>query len=306
MQASKKWFVIINPTSGNGASKKLWPKIKQELEDNNFEFEFAFTKHPNHSKKLLQKPVNQNINHIICVGGDGTIHNIVNAILQLKKQSADNIKLGVIPIGTGNDWVKTHGISSKNYKQAIQVILKDKLKQQDIGKITLDNNKNKEVYFNNLAGVGFDGYIVTKVSKYKHLGAIAYLMGTLMGLFSFKNYNATVTINSEIKRVKALMILIGICKYSGGGMQLTKSPVYNDGLFDISIAENFKAFDIIKNIIKLFNGKVTNSKKISTYKTTEISVNTEINQPIQADGELLGYGSFKCSIVKNALWFYSI
>ncbi|WP_412987454.1 diacylglycerol/lipid kinase family protein [Pontimicrobium sp. IMCC45349] len=305
MQASKKWFVIINPTSGNGASKKLWPKIKQELEDNNFEFKFAFTKHPNHSKKLLQKPVNKNIKHIICVGGDGTIHNIVNAILQLKKQSVDNIKLGVIPIGTGNDWVKTHGISSKNYKQAIQVILKGNLKQQDIGKITLNNNKNKEVYFNNLAGVGFDGYIVTKVSKYKHLGAVAYLIGTLMGLFSFKNYNATVTINSETKKVKALMILIGICKYSGGGMQLTKSPVYNDGLFDISIAENFKAFDIIKNIIKLFNGKVTNSKKINTYKTTDISVNTEIDQPIQADGELLGFGSFKCSIVKNALRFYS-
>ena len=89
-------------------------------------------------------------------------------------------------------------------------------------------------------------------------------------------------------------------------MQLTKTPTIDDGLFDISIAHNFKAFDIVKNIIKLFNGLVTKNPKIESLKTTQISITTKNkNLPIQADGELIGYGSFSVTIHPKALSFFS-
>jgi YegS/Rv2252/BmrU family lipid kinase len=296
------WFVVINPTSGNGKAKKLWPKIKQELNNQGFKYNFQFTQHDKHSIDLIQNTVNQNIKHIICIGGDGTIHNTINAIMLQKTVPSHQIHLGVIPIGTGNDWVKTHQISL-NYKKAIQIIKNGALKQQDIGEIQL---QNRVIFFNNLAGIGFDGYVVSKVHKYKHLGAIAYLYGTLKGLFTFKNFDVEINCNQTKIKTKALMVLVGLCQYSGGGMQLTKTPIIDDGLFDISIAHNFKAFDIVKNIIKLFNGLVTKDPKIESLKTTQISIETkDKNLPIQADGELIGYGSFSVTIHPKALSFFS-
>lgn len=298
----ERWFVIINPTSGNGKAKKLWPKIKQELNNQGFEYDFLFTQHDKHSTELSQNTINQGFKNIICIGGDGTIHNTINAIMSQNVVPAHNIHLGVIPIGTGNDWVKTHGIPL-HYKKAIAIIKKGEIKQQDIGEIQLDNNT---IFFNNLAGIGFDGYVVSKVHKYKHLGAIAYLYGTLKGLFAFKNFDVEIACNNNTKHTKALMVLVGLCQYSGGGMQLTKEPLIDDGLFDISIAHDFKAFDIIKNIIKLFNGLVTKDPKIESLKTTQISIQTkDQNLPIQADGELIGHGSFSVKIHKKALSFYS-
>lgn len=296
-----RWFVIINPTSGNGKAKKLWPKIKQELDNQYFDYDFQITTHDKHSLEIIQNTISQGVKQIICVGGDGTIHNTINAIIIQNLVPTHDIKLGVIPIGTGNDWVKTHRIPLR-YKKAITIIKKGQTEQQDIGEIQLQKSS---IFFNNLTGIGFDGYVVSKVHKYKHLGAIAYLYGTLKGLFAFKNFEVKVECNQEVKNTKALMVLIGLCQYSGGGMQLTKDPIINDGYFDISIAHNFKASDIIKNIIKLFNGNVTNSPKIESLKTSKVSITTKNkNLPIQADGELIGYGSFSVKIHPKALCFY--
>ena len=109
---NKKWFVIVNPTSGNGISKKIWPKIKKELKLQKFDFEVAFTEHEQHSKELVQNAINNNFYKIISVGGDGSLHNIVNGIFNSTITNYKSIKLGVIPIGTGNDWVKSY----RNYK----------------------------------------------------------------------------------------------------------------------------------------------------------------------------------------------
>lgn len=304
--ASKKWMVIINPTSGNGASKRKWPKIKALLEHHGFDFNFAFTEYSEHSKKLVQTSINQDVTHIICVGGDGTLHNIVNGIFSQDKTSASQIYVGVIPIGTGNDWVKTHNISN-NIEQAIKIIKKGHVLQQDIGKIIFEDKERPAVYFNNLAGVGFDGFVVSKVKSYKSLGAIAYLFGALISLFQFKNFNSTVILNSDEVSGKTLMILVGLCKYSGGGMQLTSNPNPFDGLLDVSIAQNLGKFEVVSVLPKLFNGKITHYKKVKTFKTDAINITiTQENKPfIQADGELIGSGNFKVSVIPKAFSFYA-
>lgn len=303
--ASKSWFVIINPTSGNGSAKNKWPKIERLLNKHNFNFGFAFTKYSNHSSELVQHAISKGMTKIICIGGDGTLHNIVNGIMAQKIMSSNKVCVGVIPIGTGNDWVKTHQIP-KNIESAVQLIKNKKIAQQDIGKIEFIDENKAPIYFNNLAGVGFDGYVVSKVDKYKHIGALAYLFGAIISLFSFKNFESKVSVNSEVISGKTLMVLIGVCKYSGGGMQLTNTPNPSDGLFDISVAKNFSKLDIIKNVTELFNGKISNHRKVKSVKSNHITV--EINQGkaplIQADGELIGSGNIKITLIPKAFSFY--
>lgn len=302
---SNSWFVIINPTSGNGSAKKKWPKIQELLKANYFTFNFAFTEYAGHSTTLVKEAISDGFKNIISIGGDGTLHNIVNGIMTQTNVSSSQIHVGVIPIGTGNDWVKTHNIT-KDFKQAIQIIKNGTTATQDIGKIEFLNQRKLPVYFNNLAGVGFDGYVVSKVDKYKHIGALAYLYGAIISLFSFKKFESKVSVNSEVISGKTLMVLIGVCKYSGGGMQLTNTPNPFDGLFDISVAKNFSKLDIIKNVTKLFNGKISNHRKVKPVKSNHMTV--EINQGkaplIQADGELIGSGNIKITLIQNAFSFY--
>lgn len=299
------WFVIINPTSGNGSAKKKWPIIKRHLEHYAFNFNYAFTEYSGHDQLLVQQAIKQNITNIISVGGDGTIHGIVNGIMEQTLLPSYSINVGVIPIGTGNDWIKTHNIP-KNIDAAINIIKNGNLSTQDLGKIEFLNTSKSSVYFNNLAGIGFDGFVVSKVAKFKNFGAIAYLYGTIISLFSFENFNSKVTINHDVIKGKTLMILIGLCKYSGGGMQLTESPNPFDGLFDVSIVENFSKFDILKNLSKLFNGKIHTVKKVRRLKTTDLKIEIEQNDfPfVQADGELLGKADINITIIPRAFSFY--
>lgn len=305
MANSNPWFVIINPTSGNGSSRKKWPEIQKLLITYKFKFEIKFTQHKSHSIELAQIAINQGFKNFICVGGDGTLHNIVNGIMLQNKVPSNEIHVGIIPIGTGNDWVKTHAISN-SFEIAIQTIKNGQLKLQDVGKINLVNENKPPIHFINLAGIGFDGFVVSKVNKYKHLGAMAYLSGALLGLFSFKNFQSTIHLNSTTIESKSLMILVGICKYSGGGMQLTKTPNPFDGLLDISIVKNIGKLDIIKNVVNLFNGKITNHKKVETYKCQSIKIEiSDANKEfIQADGELIGTGNIEISIVPKVFSFY--
>lgn len=306
MHTQKKWFVIINPSSGNGSGKRKWLKVQHLLKQHEFNFDYAFTEYPKHSITIVHKAIKQNIKNIICVGGDGTLHNIINGVMTQRFETSSNINVGVIPIGTGNDWVKTHGIS-RNISTAIQVIKKGHSVTQDVGVITFKNNAKPPVYFNNLAGIGFDGFVVSKVEKYKYLGSVAYLLGALFSLFSFKNFESKAIFNSKESSGKTLMILIGLCKFSGGGMQLTKTPDPFDGLFDVSIVKNLSKLEIIKNLTKLFNGKITSYKKVKPIKTSSIKIKIkETTLPyIQADGELIGQGDILVTLIPKAFSFYT-
>ena len=301
----KSWYVIINPTSGNGSAKKKLLQIKGLLEKYNFNFQFVFTTHQKNSIEYVKNAIDLNIKNIISVGGDGTLHNIINGIMSQNDVPTSEINVGIIPIGTGNDWIKTHNIPL-NLEGAVQKIKNGSLATQDIGKLVIQNSPKPPVFFNNLAGVGFDGFVVSKIETLKHIGALAYLYGALVSLFSFKNFESTVFTNSEAISGKTLMILIGLCKYSGGGMQLTKNPDPFDGLLDVTVAKDLNKFEIIKNLMKLFNGTIINYKKVTSFKTESVTIQINQKNPpyIQADGELIGVGNIEVSIIKKAFSFY--
>ena len=297
------WFVIINPTSGNGKSKKLIPKLISELNANSISFIHVITEYHNHGFELVQKAISDGYKKFISVGGDGTLHNIVNGVMSQLIVNSSEIKIGVIPVGTGNDWIKTYGIS-KNIKKNIQVIKQENSILQDIGKINLINYKSI-IYFNNLAGIGFDGHVVNSITKYKKLGSLSYLVGVIKGFSTYKPVQLKITINNKEIITTSLMTLIGICQYSGGGMQLTKNPDATDGLFDITIAENITIGNVLLNILKLFNGSIVNHPKVKTYKSNHVKIAIHDNSHpfIQADGELITTSNLEIQLIPKAIQF---
>ncbi|MDT0553628.1 diacylglycerol/lipid kinase family protein [Urechidicola vernalis] len=295
------WFIIINPTSGNGKSKKHIPKILQLLKQQQITYNYAITKYVKHEFELVQNAITNGYHKIISVGGDGTLHNIVNGILHQSVLSSSLIKIAVIPFGTGNDWVKNYQIS-KDLSKNISTIKSEHTTYQDIGKITLNSTKTI-VYFNNLAGIGFDGHVVNSIGKYKKYGAISYLLAVFVGFSKYKSVDLSIELDNKIIEVNSLMTLIGLCKYSGGGMRLTEKSDPTNGLFDITIIKHLNLATVLVNLPKLFNGKITKHRKVTTYKTNNISISLPKNKTVfmQADGELIDSENFTVELIPKAI-----
>jgi YegS/Rv2252/BmrU family lipid kinase len=299
---SNEWCIVLNPSSGGGIKQIKWKKIQSYLELKGLLGKIYTTKIEQNASRCVQNALKENYRKIIVVGGDGTISNAVNGIFTQDIVSSDEISIGLIPFGTGNDWAKTHGIP-KHYKKAIDIINNEKVARQDVGKVEINNSLER--YFVNHSGVGFDGSVVNKIGRYKYFGVMSYLIASIFNFWSYKNNFATISFNEKKNNSNFFMISVGLCKYSGGGMRLSKAPDPKDGFFDITLAENFNKLDVIKNLFKLFNGLLYTSKKVTSFKTREINVVIHNNFAYgQADGELLKSSSFKYTIKKNALLFF--
>ncbi|MDO6743294.1 diacylglycerol kinase family lipid kinase [Tenacibaculum soleae] len=296
------WFVIANPVSGNKKISKKWKEIEQLLNEKNIDFFVAFTTHSKHEIELVHTAIQQGYRNIISVGGDGTLHHVVNGIMTQRYVKTSDITVGVIPLGTGNDWIKTYNMPN-DVVNSINLIHQKKTILQDIGHLQLANTS---AYFNNVAGIGYDGYVVNKLNKLKRFGPIAYLLSGIAGLLLYKKTIFTIEVNNLSIETKCLMTLFGICKYSAGGMQLTDYKDTTDGLFDITIAKNLALIDLIRNIKKLYNGLIINHKKVETHLSNTLLITpkyAKIQPFIQADSELIGTGQVIASVIHKALRF---
>jgi len=296
---TKSWFLIVNPSAGNTNFKKSWICIQSLLKTKEIFFSFAFTQYTKHELVLVDEAIKQGYRNFISVGGDGTLHHVVNGIMMQRYTKTSNIKLGVIPLGTGNDWIRTYKIPN-SIEKAINVIINNTVIFQDIGCITLASGKKE--YFNNLAGIGYDGYVVKNLKYLKKIGSIAFLLSGLYSLLSYRKKKYSITIGDETLKEECLMIIFGICKYSGGGLRVTKYPNPTDGLLDITIVKKFSFFNLLFNLPKLYNGNIVHHKKVDNYKVKELNIIND-NSIIEADGEIVGTGSLKVHIIPNAIQF---
>lgn len=298
---NKTWFIIFNPTSGGGKSKNKLKNITALFNQFKLKATTVCTQYPHHEEALVKEAIKEGFTQFVCVGGDGTIHHIINGIMKQSYIKSDKIKLAVIPTGTGNDWVKNYNIP-RNMVKAVQLIKKTNYLLQDIGRVTLLEN-NKQVFFNNAAGIGFDAYVVKNINKYKKWASFAYLFAALFSFKGYKNRRFTIFTDSKNTETDVFLIAIGICKYSGGGMQLTDYKDHKKSYFDVTLINPIKLSKVILNISKLYNGHIRQLNEVDCFHTKEFKTIGNTLSYIQADGELIGQGDALISIVPKAIQF---
>ncbi len=296
-----KHFIIINPTSGKDFTKKQNAVLLKKLSALHTDFEIAYTAYTRHEIELVQQALKKGFRKIISIGGDGTLHHIVNGILSQNEISPTKIQVAVIPLGTGNDWVKQYNIPS-NIDKAITIINKNKIVPQDIGQLVCNK---KTTYFVNAAGIGLDAFVVNSLHKYKKFGSASYFIASVMGFLHYKKKKLTFYFNEQTVSTKVLFAAIGICSFSGGGMRFTHNVNPKDGLLDISMVKDIRILSFIWHIRKMYNGKLHQHPKVETAKTNEIKITSAkgLELFIQADGELIGQGDCNIKIIPKALNF---
>ena len=304
---NSKWLIIVNPNAGRKKGKKDWEKISSLLTQAGIAFKSVFTKNINHAIHLSRKYIEKGFIKIIVVGGDGTFNEVVNGIFTQKFYHPSEITLGIIPVGTGNDWGRMYGIPLK-YKKAIQIINEGKTFVQDIGTVEYYRFNKKEIrYFVNVAGLGYDAFVAKKTNRLKEKGVgspFAYILNIVLGLFQFKNKFIELKIDDKpVFKGRIFSMSIGICKYNGGGMMQLPNAIPNDGIFDLTIIKKTTKMKVVKNIKNLYDGSFIKMPEVLTFKGKSISIisKPEKNVFLETDGESLGHSPMNFEILPQSL-----
>lgn len=299
---NNKYFFSVNPNSGAGKSGKDWPEIQSKLIAAEFDFDFAISSKHRENIEHVTQAIKDGYRKIIGVGGDGTLHHITNALMLQTTVPTKEIEVGLISIGTGNDWVRHHNIP-RDYDEAIALIKRGKTSFQDIGELHYDDGKAKE-YFMNFVGIGYDAYVVEHTVELKKFGQSAYLYGLVQCLFKFEAEELRIEVDGkEVLNGDVYMMIAGLGKYAGGGMKLSKNAIIDDGFFDLTIGKDLSKTEIIMMVHKLFNGNYVQHKKVENMKCKHIKVWAKKKDFVkaEADGELIGTGSFEISLHEKAM-----
>ena len=230
MQNETNWYIIVNPAAGNGVASRLWPNIKPVLLDRIPNATIVHTEYPDHAIELVESAVKSGFRYFIAVGGDGTNHEMANGILQQKIVPSTEITYALLPVGTGNDWIKTYGIP-KNINQWLDMLLRGNTFLQDVGILDYHKEGQKHLrYFVNVAGLAYDGFVVHFIerNKKKVKNSLFYLFMIVRCIFRYNLIKARITFNGQEDTGYHYTINAGICKYSGGGMSLVPHAISND------------------------------------------------------------------------------
>lgn len=296
----KEWLTIVNPNAGKGRGGKDWKLIEYHLNKKEILFDVKFTAEKGHAIRLTHEAVMDGYRKVITVGGDGTLNEVVNGIFSGEACPPTDITLGLIPVGTGNDWGRMFGIPI-DYEKAAGIIGGGRQMLHDIGVVHYsDGAERKQRYFINIAGLGFESLVVKRTNYQKergHGGKAIYFYNLLMSLLSYKNTGAEIMIDGIKKSAQVFSINVGNGRYCGGGMRQTPAALPDDGLLDVTVINGISKIDIIRNLGMLYDGTILSHPKIDGYKCKNLKVSSESPVWVEADGESLGHTPAEFSII---------
>lgn len=299
-----EYLVIVNPNAGRRKGEKDWEIISGHLRKAGIAYKALFTNAPGHAIEISVSQIENGYKNLIVVGGDGTMNEVVNGIFRQNRFPTVDISLGMITVGTGNDWGRMFSIPG-GYEDAISTIRQNKGFIQDAGVVKYYQGSDQQSrYFVNIAGIGFDALVVSKTNKSKESGKggpWAYLKSIIISLIKYRYTNTTINIDGTEIKNDIFNISIGICKYNGGGMIQLPYAVADDGLFDVTVINKIKKHDVILNLKRLYNGTITRHSKVESYKGKTILIDSRPVIHLETDGESLGHSPFTFEIIPRSI-----
>lgn len=293
---NKRWLVIANPISGQGRAMHHRHEIEAVLQRHGVAFELVVSEHPGHAIELVARAVEGGCRRILAVGGDGTVNECANGIFRQRAAPTDEVVLGVMPIGTGNDWARTHGIP-KDYAEVAALMAQGSHRLHDVGVAEFGDGSRR--HFINVAGLGFDAHVVASLPD-RTLGPMAYLVGLAKGLLSYDAVSLGLTFSDRKVEARAFVLFFAIGRYCGSGMNVAPRAEVDDGLFDVTLVQALSRWEVLKSLRKLFDGTLLDHPKVIALREAQARVDAG-PVPVEADGELIGHAPVRFTLLPRAL-----
>lgn len=287
----KNYMFIVNPTSSRGRGQKIGTWLLEECTKLKLDYDLQFTTKPKEATEMASRAY-KDFEYIVAVGGDGTLQEVINGLVDAET------KVGIIPVGTGNDFVRAAGIPFQA-DQALKTLLDGHVNLIDIGKAG-------DRFFHNGIGIGFDAWVVNESLKIKYLrGNIVYLLAIFKTLLSYKSPEIEILYNNNLINEKLFLISVGNGTSMGGGIKLTPFAKIDDGVLDLTIIQDVNKFKILQNLVKAYSGKHVYMPQVKVDTCKSVQIKSENGMAVQADGELISCNlkELKIDIIPKAIKF---
>ena len=312
-ETNNEWYFIVNPRAGSGKTMSEWVPAEKKLDRLGIKYVTEFTDYKKHATALAYEAAANGYRKILAVGGDGSLHETISGIMKWcdeNKVSPTEFRLGVAPIGSGNDWIKSLNVPH-DVSQVIDLINNESFGEMDVVRVRSVGGRNS--YMANCGGVGFDSHVCKRVNMLKERGyrsKMIYLNALRHTALSLRAINVQVLADGkEVYSGQTLSIAIGNGRYSGSGMRQVPLADNNDGEIDVMIVPRIPLTKIFKQIPKLFNGTLDESKDVifARCKCLEIiPLDSNSQDIIELDGEIEGrlpitvtVGEDKINVIKG-------
>lgn len=297
----KKLFFIVNGKAGRGRALKVWETVRKELENSKADFRSFFTEFPGHAEVIAKQIAamhGERIGAVIAVGGDGTIHEVLNGLADYP-----DIKIGYIGAGTGNDFSRGYSIPRKPLAALRHIIAKapGRGRRVDAGQLSTGPTHPPRLFINS-AGIGFDAVISKYVNERKSskFHFFAYITAVLNKVFSYEPSELELIVDGVSHTFdKVWLVAISNQPYYGGGMKIAPSAKYNDGVLNITVVHSLSPYKLLGVFLAVFWGGHLKFKEVSSLSGKDITVKSEKVLPIHTDGEVLGETPVQITAAKN-------
>ncbi|MGK9475916.1 diacylglycerol/lipid kinase family protein [Melioribacter sp. OK-6-Me] len=299
MNNKHQYLFIINPVAGKGKALSSLYKIKEFLFRKKVEHHIEISEFPGHIVNLVEK-LSKNFTHLISVGGDGTLNEVINGI-----NPESNLSLGVLPLGTGNDFARNLNLDKNIDKNLSLIFNSTTVKNFDIGNAKIkEDNREINFRFINSLGIGFDALVAKLNQRSKRLnGIVSYIFAVIVGLMNYQPLDVELKSDSKQINGKKLLITIGNGQTSGGGFYLTPNAKIDDNLLDICVIDHMAKLKILRKLPLAVMNKLESAKEAIFFNSDKINIKLKRPYYVHADGEIISEraSEINVTILKNKL-----
>lgn len=284
--------IIFNPTSGKTKSTKALKRVEEIFTRQNVPYTVHVTKYPQHATEIASNLTKSGNCNLLVLGGDGTFNEVLNGIVCF-----DNVKVGLIPCGTGNDFVRATTLST-NVDEAVQTVLCGNVESVDF--IQIDDKRAL-----NCAGAGMDVDTLVKYAQMKHFkGKVKYYLALLSVLIKLKFHKATITTDNQTFDTSIFMVAISNGTCIGGGMPVSPLSNVQDGLLNVVIINELPRRKVLGALLKFLKGKHLSLPCVQHFLTKKVTLQILDDGKTEIDGEVQNQQTLNCQVVTGKLQLY--
>ena len=282
-------YAICNPTAGNGRGRKIGQEIEKRLLEQHYACHLEMTKAPGHATELAYAAAQSGAETVLAIGGDGTAVEVARGLI------GTPAALGVIPAGTGNDFIKTLGLP-KDPLAALDFVLAHPARDTDVGDV------NGRLFLNEI-GTGFDVTVLDFAQKAKRFcrGLLPYLYGVIRTLFHFRGIQLSYAMDGgEMVTKDVFVIAVANGGVIGGGIPIAPEAQADDGLLDVVVVNKIRSRNLPARLIGLMRGKILSFPETQFIRAKKVFFSAE-KMRVNIDGEVTDEASVEARLLPKAL-----
>lgn len=279
-----EWLLVLNPVSGRGAGLRDRGAIEAALRAEGVRFRSAVSEVAGHTTTLVAEAIATGCRCIVVAGGDGSLSEAANGILGQAVVPGAEVRLALIPVGTGNDWARMRAIP-RDYAAAARLLTRGRVVHQDVG--VIDFQAGGRRYFVNVAGAGFDAAVLERMPG-RRLGQVSYLIGLLRALAVHRPLPLRWRREADEAGADAFVLFACIGRYCGGGMLVAPDACDADGRLELVLIRHMSRLNVLRSLPRLFDGSIYGHPQVVHWTAAGLELVGPEGTSMEADGELVG------------------